>query len=649
MSECISNNSEIEVILSELEDKCGKHNTALQEVNNKVVSLVEKVGDISTDIKYLQLYTINRKLLDVKLDKKTCQGDNLQNTTTITPIEQCKIKENSPKPNEDIEELCEDGVSVESIEPSYSHFEVGISNRSSAVQAQPYGRQNEFDNKEYLSHQRNRRQIGELTIQIHRQIVIRRNKKKGDFDNKHLLSSDETQQVENTNVSQGTDVIYQRKQRFETVQIDINKNHGQGFAGKTPNETDSTVTDRRNRTELKDKSSSMSVNTFCRNDLGYKRKRSDMSSDNRVAYQSTVVQGNDTKSAVQLTQEPIVCHNIKVKSSLAERKPEKKEVSPMRKKVVEDEPYGLNPDNINQPRNIREWLAFSEQLRINCIKQVRMTRLLEDNIGLAVFGGTSGLIVESTSNYDLVLEQIYKLRPEGEAPLVGGFLMGLAGVLGIGATSQILETEVPGYMIVFTDGMSGNISTNMEKEFGIDPLYLTGDFHKQAEMSSVISQIASHSIKIFYVPIGENSSNEINGKGSQETRGKIIPLNELHRLIKMTQVLILAAQVASDLKHTHPNPTADDVRSCILQKHQIWGDCVDLVLEFIDPRCTGRNLGKYDELKCRTLQLETEYDVVLLGILKNRILTLQEQLLGKNLALVRFIIQSKFTIICSEY
>lgn len=34
--------------------------------------------------------------------------------------------------------------------------------------------------------------------------------------------------------------------------------------------------------------------------------------------------------------------------------------------------------------------------------------MLEDNIGLAVFGGTSGLIVESTSNYDLVLEQISK-------------------------------------------------------------------------------------------------------------------------------------------------------------------------------------------------------------------------------------------------
>lgn len=35
-----------------------------------------------------------------------------------------------------------------------------------------------------------------------------------------------------------------------------------------------------------------------------------------------------------------------------------------------------------------------------------MTRHLEDNIGLAVFGGTSSLIVQSTCDYDLVLKEI---------------------------------------------------------------------------------------------------------------------------------------------------------------------------------------------------------------------------------------------------
>lgn len=32
---------------------------------------------------------------------------------------------------------------------------------------------------------------------------------------------------------------------------------------------------------------------------------------------------------------------------------------------------------------------------------------------------------------------------------------------------------------------------------------------KQAEMSGILLQIASHSIKIFYVPIGENIRNEV--------------------------------------------------------------------------------------------------------------------------------------------
>ncbi|CAG2212173.1 unnamed protein product [Mytilus edulis] len=192
------------------------------------------------------------------------------------------------------------------------------------------------------------------------------------------------------------------------------------------------------------------------------------------------------------------------------------------------------------------------------IKQVKIATSLEDNIGLAVFGRKSGLIVESTSNYDLVLEQICKLRPGGEAPLFGGFLMGLSGVLGIGATSQIFDNEVQGYMIVFTDGIAGNTHTDKENKFEIDPSYLIGNVHKQDDLGSVISMIASHSIKIFYVPIGDNIQNEI-----------------------------LAAQVASDFRRTNPNPTADDVRSSILQRtsnpDDAHEDCVDLVLEFVNP------------------------------------------------------------------
>ncbi|VDI15577.1 Hypothetical predicted protein, partial [Mytilus galloprovincialis] len=145
---------------------------------------------------------------------------------------------------------------------------------------------------------------------------------------------------------------------------------------------------------------------------------------------------------------------------------------------------------------------------VNGIKQVKMATSLEDNIGVAVFGGKSGLIIESTSNYDLVLEEICKLRPGGEAPLFGGFLMGLSG---IGATSQIMDNEVQGYMIVFTDGMAGKTSTDKKNTFGIDPSYLIGNPHRHDEIGRVISLIASHLIKIFYVPIGDNIRNEVSG------------------------------------------------------------------------------------------------------------------------------------------
>ncbi|XP_052100278.1 uncharacterized protein LOC127734449 isoform X2 [Mytilus californianus] len=599
----------LEVILTVLEDKYGKHNSALKEVKNKVVTLLEHVGQLTTDIKKLQLYTFNTKSRDVKLVKTTGHGDSLRNTTVLKPIKQCTVIENSPKIIEDIEDLSDDGVSIESTESTNIHFKCGISSHTSAVDAQPFGRKNEFEVKENPSLDK---------VQTNRT---------NNSDNTDKLSSEETQLDENINdsdikekrnVSLSTDLSLQRLQSDDSIQININRIPNQHFADKTG----STDTKRRCGTESEDAGLTRHVKIVCKNDFGYKQKRSEMSSDNRVAYHSKDIcfQGNSVKSDLQLPTELIPTSNIKVKSSLAERKPNMNELPPMSKlhefEFVEDQVYGLNPDNISQPQNIREWYAYSEQLRINSlvklqsgkiqrgshghditlvldcsgrmrgkkfttmieaakkyvngIKQVRMTRWLEDNIGLAVFGGKSGLIVESTSNYDLVLEQISQLRPEGEAPLVGGFLMGLAGVLGAGATSQILETEVPGYMIVFTDEMSGNTSTDKEKEFGIDPSYLTGNFHKQAEMSGTILQIASHSIKIFYVPIGENTRNEVMETAVRETKGKIIHLNELHRLVKLTQVL---------------------------------DDCVDLVLEFVKPMCTDRNRGLYNELVCLTLQL----------------------------------------------
>ncbi|XP_076101172.1 uncharacterized protein LOC143070956 [Mytilus galloprovincialis] len=309
-------------------------------------------------------------------------------------------------------------------------------------------------------------------------------------------------------------------------------------------------------------------------------------------------------------------------------------------------------DDIDQPQNLKEWMTLFKELRkksllklesekiqrerrghdvtlvldcsgrmqgksfttmieaatkyVNGIKQVKMVTSLEDNIGLAVFGETSGLIVESTSNYDLVLKEISQLRPGGEAPLFGGLLMGLSGVLG-STVSQILENEVPGFIIVFTDKMAGNTSIDKKNEIGIDPLYFIGNAHEQDDMGSVISIIESHSIKIFYVPIGDNIRNEVMEMAVSKTKGKVIPLNELHRLVKMTQELILAARIASDLRHTNPHPTAEDVRLSISQRsstpNDAHDDCVDLVLEFFDTLSADKNKGLYNELECRSLQL----------------------------------------------
>lgn len=46
-----------------------------------------------------------------------------------------------------------------------------------------------------------------------------------------------------------------------------------------------------------------------------------------------------------------------------------------------------------------------------------------------------------------------------------------------GTASQILENEVPGFIIVFTDKMAGNTSIDKKNEIGIDPLYFIGNAH----------------------------------------------------------------------------------------------------------------------------------------------------------------------------
>lgn len=43
-----------------------------------------------------------------------------------------------------------------------------------------------------------------------------------------------------------------------------------------------------------------------------------------------------------------------------------------------------------------------------------------------------------------------------------------------GGTSRIFDNDVPGYMAVFTDGLSASIHPELDTD--INPSYLTGDF-----------------------------------------------------------------------------------------------------------------------------------------------------------------------------
>ncbi|XP_076101638.1 uncharacterized protein LOC143071297 [Mytilus galloprovincialis] len=408
------------------------------------------------------------------------------------------------------------------------------------------------------------------------------------------------------------------------------------------------------KTKTKEKDTPSSINRVCKNDFGYKQKRSAMSSDNRVAYhnkETCFEFEHDLQSDKQLPEDSPPSPNIENKSHPTRRKSDMNRLSHMSQvHDFADQEFGYNPGLFSQPRSTREWMSYAEQLRenalvrlqsrmvkrgrqghdvtlvldcsermrgakfdimidaaktyVNGIKDVKMTRHLEDNIGLAVFGGTSSLIVQSTCDYDLVLKEIGQLRPGGEAPLVGGLLMGLAGALG-GATSQISDNEVPGYMIVFTDEMSANTHPELDKD--INPSYLTGDFQRHAETGSVIRQIAGYAVKIFYVPVGDNDRNEVMESAVKETNGKVIFRTEIHRLVRLTQVLLLAAHVASELRHLDQNPTAELVRSRIIDRtsnpEDAHEDCIDLVMEFLTPLYTEKRRGFFTELKFRSLQL----------------------------------------------
>ncbi|XP_063433134.1 uncharacterized protein LOC134715126 [Mytilus trossulus] len=224
---------------------------------------------------------------------------------------------------------------------------------------------------------------------------------------------------------------------------------------------------------------------------------------------------------------------------------------------------------------------------IEGVKQIQRTRGLVENVGIAVFCGRSRLLYEHTSDYDLLLSLIDELEPEGEAPLIGGLLMGMATVLA-GTTTCSGEFTTMGHMIMFTDG------TSSDKEL----------IATDSEVLSVIRTIAEHSIKVYYVQLGEKQLSVVMEQAVKETKGKVITISEMYRLIRMTHLLGVAALVAGGMKFLSEEPNRDLISQKIYEvtrnPEDQNEDCIDFVVEFAN---TQLKEGIYKELKCRTLHL----------------------------------------------
>ncbi|XP_076101480.1 uncharacterized protein LOC143071200 isoform X2 [Mytilus galloprovincialis] len=260
-------------------------------------------------------------------------------------------------------------------------------------------------------------------------------------------------------------------------------------------------------------------------------------------------------------------------------------------------------------------------------KQVSLTMGMEENIGLAVFGGQNQLIHECTDDLDLILKSIGKLQPSGSAPAIGGLLMGLAGVM-TGPFGGIGDFPLQGHIIIFTNGGSeGKTSSFSQASSGIDlnsllnsgglslSISSTGksmgsllddnNICDYAGIESVIHKTVKSQTKVFYVPIGNNQRTAILERVVRETNGKIIQTSEMYRLIRMTQVILLATNIASDIMYS-----ADQSTECINKKikersrfNDPYNDCLDMVREFINPVSTENKRGNFTELTCRSLQL----------------------------------------------
>ncbi|CAG2236876.1 unnamed protein product [Mytilus edulis] len=225
------------------------------------------------------------------------------------------------------------------------------------------------------------------------------------------------------------------------------------------------------------------------------------------------------------------------------------------------------------------------------VRQVWLETGLEENIGLAVFGGKNLLIHECTSELDLILRSIGPRGSIGEFPLQG-------------------------HMIIFTDsGSDGNTSYSTSSfssplslaKGGIDlkslldnggitlTLSSTGinvgsslediDLHNHAGVESLVHSVVDLQTKVFYVQIGKNQHNAIVERVVKETSGRIVDTREMQRLVLMTKIMILASRIAPKIMHSS-NQSKELIKQQIKEESgsdDPYNDCLDMVLEFANP------------------------------------------------------------------
>ncbi|XP_052100429.1 uncharacterized protein LOC127734542 isoform X2 [Mytilus californianus] len=383
---------------------------------------------------------------------------------------------------------------------------------------------------------------------------------------------------------------------------------------------------------------------------GYKSKSMEIQHDNRVRYHSKheCFEGTTINNILNmdLEREEFIPPNIKPEETLLFTQERFKTPRRRRRRSLEEDSCVCGLLDVDQPRTVREWLHYTNQMRAHASARVisgvvklgrsqdvilvldtseRMTgyfqRLksaalqyvygikqqcdcteMDNGIGLATFGRQTRLIQEATNDYNSIIELIGKLTPDGDAPLIGGLLMGFAGVVScrLGYSHDI---AIQAHMIVFTDGSSAqdmpSEDDNDDNTFSFQTLRVKPD------INGVMDIIASTTTKIFYVPVGGNQRNIILEQAMRKTKGKIIQDSEIGRLTMMSQVMLLAISIASEIRYSK-----DQSKEVIKRKmaersnyNDIHDDCLDMVQDFINPLRFETMRGNYVELNCNTLQL----------------------------------------------